>query len=468
MPDGFVLQQCEDHEGLTRSPTSRARCLRPLGAGVCLLSDNGSPSSQETRLISNPHSGRSSPRPWLAAAAVAALVVVAAVLFPRIGPSDEPAASVRLPSPPATLNQPSSTPSERPIFHVPATIDATGSRDVTTDLQAFIESVPDGATIRFAAGGDYRVEGTIFMVERRNLEIDGAGSTIRSTTVVDFNRRNLSIVTSTNILVRDLTIQGASTNPGVLDNEHAFEHGIWVDGGADIEIRDLVIQNTLGDCVYLGVGDGFLPWPERVYIHDIICRGAGRNGISIIGGRDIRIEANIIERTGLHAIDIEPNRTDGRDGTDEIRPVQGASTVAISGNTIIGPVEGYFFAANGWGQIDDLTVVDNVLRGTPLRITVQPLPDSGFIRTGIRIERNRSDTPYTGDGAAMRFSLAADLTVHDNVGPLADAGASLIQLREVCRASIVGNAFPGGGSEVVGSEGACPTMSAPAQPSARP
>ena len=37
-------------------------------------------------------------------------------------------------------------------------IDATGSRNVSSKLQAFIDSAPDGSTIVFKAGGTYRLD----------------------------------------------------------------------------------------------------------------------------------------------------------------------------------------------------------------------------------------------------------------------------------------------------------------------
>lgn len=358
--------------------------------------------------------------------------------------------------------QPAPSPAaERPVHDVPASIDATGTSDVTDELQSFIEGVPDGSIVRMAPGGRYRVEGTIFLAGRTDIEWDGAGATIEATELVDTNRRNISLVESSWIYIHDLTIRGVNPEPGVLDRDHQFEHGIWIDGGSDIEIAEVTIENPLGDCVYLGLGDGHLPWAERVTFRDSVCRGAGRNGVAIIGGRDVLIERNTFERIGLHAVDIEPNRTDGRGGTEEVRPVQGARDVAVIENTIVGPIDGYFVAANGWGAIDGLSVIDNVLEGAPLRITVQPLPDSGFIRSGVVVRGNRSDAPYeTTDGAAMRFTRNVDLTVRDNVGPLSGGGAALIEIRDSCRVDIGGNEFPGGELEVRGGAGPCPEATA--------
>ena len=188
--------------------------------------------------------------------------------------------------------------------------------------------------------------------------------------------------------------------------------------------------------------------------------------MAIVAGRDVRVEANTFEAVGLHVIDIEPNRTDGSGGT-AVRPVQGAANVAVIDNRITGPVPGYFFAANGWGTIDNLNVLDNVLQGSPLRITVQPIPDSGYVRTGVVIRGNRSDTPFAAaDGPAMRFTRNMDLTVRDNVGPLDGPNAVLIEVRDSCRIDIAGNQFPGGGREIQGESGTCPSVTAAPRASA--
>src|SRR5438067_7537181 len=61
-------------------------------------------------------------------------------------------------------------------YNVPATIDSTGTTDVTQKLVDFFASVPDGSTIAFPAGGKYRIEGTLPISNRHNLVFDGNGA----------------------------------------------------------------------------------------------------------------------------------------------------------------------------------------------------------------------------------------------------------------------------------------------------
>jgi len=394
----------------------------------------------------------------LSAGASLVVIAVLGATFLLGAPSDGPAV---VPSPPTV---PVSSPlpvNPRPVARVPDSIDATGATDVTDALQSFLDNVEDGSTIQMHAGGRYRVDETLWLVGRHDLEWDGSGATIEATTEVATNRRNISLSDSTWIRIHDLTIRGTNPAPSTFDEAHQFEHGIWIDGGSDIEIAAVAIENPRGDCIYIGDGDGSLAWAERISIHDSTCKAPGRNGIAVVGGRDVRIESNAFEAVGLHVVDIEPNRVDGRGGTEEARPVQGAANVAVLENGITGPVPGYFFAANGWGKIDGLIVRNNELAQAPLRITVQPLPESGFIRTGIIIQGNRSDTAYdAADDAAMRFTRTTDLTVRGNLGPLTGAGSALVEIRESCRIDVGGNEYPGGALELRGIAGACPAATA--------
>ena len=63
----------------------------------------------------------------------------------------------------------------------PATIDATGTRDVTAELQSFLNKVPHHATITFPAGARYRIEGTLKMRSRNDITINGNGATFFAT-----------------------------------------------------------------------------------------------------------------------------------------------------------------------------------------------------------------------------------------------------------------------------------------------
>ena len=62
---------------------------------------------------------------------------------------------------------------------MPTTIDATGP-DASAALKSFIASVPDGSVIVFKAGGIYRMDTGLAILNRHNLVFEGNGATLRA------------------------------------------------------------------------------------------------------------------------------------------------------------------------------------------------------------------------------------------------------------------------------------------------
>ena len=412
--------------------------------------------------MTRPFAGRPSRRSSIVigVGGVASLAVIAALAGILVGPTTPPPVAP-VGSPATPQPQPADTPgATRAVIEIPQSIDATGATDVADQLQAVIDAAPDGALIRLGTNATYRIETAIVLQQRTGIEIDGLGATLDLVASDRSRRRNLWLVDAMAIRIHDLTLVGSNPNPGALDENRQFEHGIWVDGGGSITVERVTINNPWGDCVYLGDRDGRLAWVDGLVLRDSSCHGAGRNGVSIVAGRDVRIEGDTFGEIGLHVVDIEPNRAE---------QAQGADRVAVTGNRVDGPFADYFFAANGWGPVDNLTVEDNVLSGVALRVTVAPLEGSGDVRRAVRIVGNRSDTVFRYDGAAaLQFRAVIGLTVTDNVVPLDGTGASLVQVDDSCQVMISGNEFPGGATEWHGSVGNCPVESPIQGPSMSP
>src|SRR4029079_16538338 len=64
---------------------------------------------------------------------------------------------------PATRPTTASPPPPANTVSPPSSIDRTGVRDVTAELQTFLNSVSHHTTVKFAAGAQYRIEGTLTM-----------------------------------------------------------------------------------------------------------------------------------------------------------------------------------------------------------------------------------------------------------------------------------------------------------------
>jgi Right handed beta helix region len=352
---------------------------------------------------------------------------------PTPAPTGQPA-----PTPtPAPTTQPTPRPTPAPTpkptpppsgkgYTVPATIDASGGSDVTNALNAFIASVPNGATITFKAGGHYRSEGILQVANRSNLTFNGNGATIYATTNTSANRRNWNVRASHGITFESMTVQGANPHPGTYDPNHEFEHGFWIDGSSGIEISHVTMTRNRGDCVYLGDGGGALPWSSDIWIHDSTCTGNGRMGIAIVAARHVTIERNTFSAIGYHVIDMEPNHES---------PVEGASYIMIRANTVHGPLKERFVSMDGWGPIDHVTITGNSVVGGSLIIAARPFAGSGYRISTLLITSNTGTVSM--HGSIMDFVANDNLTVTGNRQPL--SSGSLTSVSNSTNVHISGN-----------------------------
>jgi hypothetical protein len=318
---------------------------------------------------------------------------------------------------------------------VPASIDATGEVDVSVDLQAFVDRVPDGTRIAFPEEGTFLLdERGLHLDGRRGLVFEGNGSTLR-TTGCSSEGSAFKIgggAPSTRIVIRDLAIVGANDRAGTSDAfvggcEHA--HGVSIHRSTAIEIDDVTFSGLYGDCVYVG-GGGFGP-SKDVSIHDSVCSLNGRQGVAITNGEGVRIERVRFDGIGLHAFDIEPNRA-----TDTVRDVIFVDNEV--GSYGVSPAfTSYFFAANGDldALVDGVTIANNVVTGKPVSALVggEFLGwDGGRTRNGITFVGNRSDTPARGP--TLTFKHVDGLQVYGNVQPL--DGGELVATDDVVGLSL--------------------------------
>ena len=170
---------------------------------------------------------------------------------------------------------------------VPPSIDASGTEDVTQALNAFIADVPDGSSIGFDAGGEYRLSRGLTVSGRRNLVLDGNGATLA---MVGHDRSVLAIEGSTDIVLRNLSIEGDNADAGTSDAYHPdgqeFSHGIAVRGSHGVEILDVAITDVWGDGIFIGVpGTAYADWSSGVWIHDCTIERNGRMGVVVNAGR---------------------------------------------------------------------------------------------------------------------------------------------------------------------------------------
>ena len=341
-------------------------------------------------------------------------------------------------------------PGDEQVVTVPVAIDTTGTDDVTDALNGFLAGVEPGTTVEFPEGGRFRVEGTMLLDERRNVTIEGNGSTIFATTPGGITRAHVAVTGGSGITIRKLIVDGANPAAGVEDGAYQpdFEgqHGFSIKGTDGVELDQVAVTDVYGDFIYLGrTDDG--RWTRRAWIHDSLLSRSGRQGIAIVAGQDVVIERNGISEVARSTIDLEPNARSG-----------GAINIHVIDNEI-GTGRLLFLAVAGNGPVDQVIVSNNRLTGKLLTVTILPPP--GDRRTNFWITGNR------GGAASSRTPIKVNrvdgLVVWRNSQPVR-RGEVGVRTDDVCGLTVEANDF-GPFAEPVSPQGpACGTVLGPVPP----
>ena len=316
----------------------------------------------------------------------------APVVTPRPSPSPTPT-----PAPVATP-----TPTPAPVvagIAVPATIDATGSSDASAALISFVNTVPDGSTIVFKAGGVYRMDAALKFAHRHNLTFEGNRATLRANGGTTETSSLFWLGSygggNSGILIRNFTLAGNSSTPGVYQSGREGAHGILVDSGSAIEITGVTVRGVWGDCLYVGSA------ASGVSFHDATCASNGRNGVTVTSAKNLTVQRVAFPKSGYCTFDIEPNVS-----------TESASNIRLLDNTVGTWTNSFLSAEGAAGSIvNGVTVSGNSVTGGSL-LTIIGLSR----RQNVVFTNNRST--IAAWGPVLRFAHIDGLTVTGNVQPL--------------------------------------------------
>jgi hypothetical protein len=306
---------------------------------------------------------------------------------------------------------------------VPASIDATGSTNVSAALQGFINGVPNGSTIVFRPGTTYRIVAELKVVNRQNLTFEGNGARLDLAGTSD--ERGFYVRDSAGITIRGFTMVGNNTEAGTPATCCGREgaHAVALYSTTDVLVEDMDISRVWGDCFYVNAST--VPggtWSRRSTFRDSTCTLTGRHGIGIIRAADTTIANNRFDAIGFDVVDLEPGAADaGATGfvfranvvgtyglTDEynsfLLAACGAQGAAIRGVTITGNT----VAGNriGWSGSSG-----RPMKALHVRVCGDEGPRSDFVVTD-----NVAGAAVAGP--AMHFASVAGVTVTGNVQPL--------------------------------------------------
>ncbi len=339
---------------------------------------------------------------------------------------------------------------------VPSAIDATGSRDVTSDLNAFFASVPAGATVDFPDRGRFKTEGIVVVAGARDVTILGHRSTLVAETdgasgpppFYNYRHRwprmraHFEIRDSESVTVRDLAVEGPNPD-GMFRPEFEAQAGFVVSRSRAVTLDRVTARATYGDGVYVTGGSVDVTVRRCALDHN------GRQGVAVVDGDNVTVEQCDITGTGRSVIDLEPAHGLVR-------------TVHIRDNRI-GEYTNFLLAAVGAGEgVADVWLERNVVtggRGVSLYVGTER-----STRVGIHVIDNRGVGPSEGyEGTLMRFTRFDGIEVRGNRQRVAP-GVTPIVLLNSCNETVTDNDFGGvAAGAVVKRDGDCTTG-----PQARP
>lgn len=333
-----------------------------------------------------------------------------------------------------------SPPAAAETLAVPRSIDSTGATDVTVALNNFVAGVPDGSTIVFPRYGSYRVEGTLLLTDRNGLTFEGNRSKIFATTRGDGARRHIEVVRGSNLVFRNLSVDGANPNAGVAKEAYVPElehqHGFSFRGTVGAVLDRVTVSDVYGDFFYLGYDVfGTKAWTRDVTVRRSTFQRNGRQGTTITGADDVTIEGNRFFDVTMNVVDLEPNDKKG-----------GATNIRVNRNTARN-WGAFFLAVGGQGAIRDVSVTENMLYGRFLGVLVKPArADLSTPRSNLVVASNSSDTPAKRTPIDITGLVSGSIT--GNTQPFAKPvpGVSLV---DSCAEVVVsGNTFRGASTEV--------------------
>lgn len=342
----------------------------------------------------------------------------------------------------------------RPAVHrVPPSIASDCSHPVEAQLQTFLATVPDGATVEFRPGGCYGLDDSLWVVDRNDLTFAGNGSTFKIVTTErnrTWFRSNWRVRRGRDLTFRDMQVIGACAPdqcgnafpPPELDGYG--QHGFNLESTAGVTLDRVHVHGVLSDGVSVqGTLDPESGWSGEpvtdLTITNSRIERAGRMLIGITNLDGGLIADNHIADGPEVGIDVEVDHPGfmGRDlkvvrNTFENIHAQAFANGGIGSDPLVGNIliEGNVMAAPS-----------DACAGSIWIRTPGPT-DPPLYRSGYTIRGNRFDLI----GWFVQAERVKDLTVEGNVVRFREVGCgqkAAVELIDSPPATVAGNDFSG-------------------------
>lgn len=323
---------------------------------------------------------------------------------------------------------------------VPDGVAHDGSRNVSLLLQAVLDTVPDGGCLRLHPDGRYRDDGTLLIMGRNNLTIDGNGAVLFTDGAPPLppgaaksKRPHIQVLAGENVTIENITIDGPN-GPGGYHEAFETDHAFDVKGADGLTIRNSSARQVYGDFIYVDdtgwpLSSGITRPTTNLLVSGNTFRNGGRHGFAVGGiGIGLRFEGNVVRKVRRSAVDFElnPNRT--------------ISQIEIVGNTF--RAFRLNWIAAGEGSASDVYIAFNTIVGDSMHSKMAPRT-VGYVHERWTFEGNVSDTEHRSDRTVFYMARVQNFTFIGNVQPMYPGGSGRVfgNFGDVCGITLVDNDF---------------------------
>jgi hypothetical protein len=231
----------------------------------------------------------------------------------------------------SSVSRPWTAPVTTATYTVPGTIEHTGATDVTSALNSFFATVPNGSIIDFAINGAvYKISSNLDLRGRNNLIFEGNSWTtlnnVANANAGGAEAKSFFYTTapghtgavSNHITIRNFTATGAAPQSPPALQAGEFAAFLTAYGGSYFEVTGIVASGLYGDLVTLN------DMVSYVWIHHNNPINWSRHVFSLMCGSNVIVEDNICGVGGYGIFDLEP----------EVSSPGGTTNVIIRRNTV--------------------------------------------------------------------------------------------------------------------------------------
>lgn len=339
--------------------------------------------------------------------------------------------------------------------------------EVSAQMQAWLDSLPNGAIAQLGAKRCYRTELPLMIRAKTGFTLDGNGSKLQAFTDgcddqsddgIKFNdcrytwpfgprynwprnRTRISLDGNRNVTVRNIYLDGGHLSPGpdgAYVPEYEAQHAFDLAQNDGVLIEAVHADRVYGDYVYISGGKNITVQNSVFGEDNGTASGNGRQGLAIVNGASIKIAGNRIMNVRRSSIDIEPYST-------------GAviKDVTIQGNTF-GRARLNWFANGGVDAVVENVYLDKnrlVGKSFSVNIVTPKTPDPGnpadYRRRNFQFLDNTSDTedgnPYGSVVGIMGIDGVVIRGAAVRVQPGRNPPMGLVEFKSSRNIQVVGN-----------------------------